>query len=85
MDAASRCAAIQPTTCDNAADTRTYAANATVGLPVTSNTFTAVQASTLTPNNCGPKSWLVSATYSVPVLVPAVPNIPVNVSACYPT
>ncbi len=69
---ASRCAVVLKTTCDNAADTEAYAASAAVGLPVSASAFTATNAS------CG---WQVAATYSVPTLVPALPNISVNVSA----
>ena len=77
VDAAARCAVVlKATTCDNAADTEAYAANVTVGLPVSASAFTAMSAS------CG---WQVSATYSVPTFVPALPNISVNVNACYPT
>jgi len=75
VDAASRCAAVLKTTCDNAADTEAYAASAAVGLPVTSSAFTA------TNTTCG---WQVSASYSVPTFIPALPSIQVNVSACYP-
>jgi Flp pilus assembly protein TadG len=85
VDAASRCAAVLTMTCDNTADTQTYAANAATGLPVTANNFTVTAASTLTPNTCGPKSFLVSASYTVPTFVPALPDINVKVSACYPT
>ena len=79
VDVASRCAAVLTTTCDNAADTEAYAAGATVGLPVTASAFT------VTPNSCGSNSSKVTAIYSVPTFVPALPNISVNVSACYPT
>ncbi len=76
VDAASRCAAVlKTTTCDNATDTEAYAASVTVGLPVSASAFTATNAS------CG---WQVTATYSLPTLVPALPNINVSVSACYP-
>ncbi|HZZ63477.1 MAG TPA: TadE/TadG family type IV pilus assembly protein [Roseiarcus sp.] len=74
VDAASRCAAIS---C--AADIKSYAVNATVGLPVSTSAFTVTSAS------CGSNSSKVAATYSVPTFVPALPDITVNVSACYPT
>ncbi len=79
VDAASRCAAVLKTTCATQAETKAYAASATVGLPVSASTFT------VTPNSCGSTGSKVTATYSVPTLVPALPNINVNVSACYPT
>jgi Flp pilus assembly protein TadG len=75
VDAAARCAVVLKTTCDTAADTEAYAASAAVGLPVTSSAFTATNAT------CG---WQVSGSYSVPTFIPALPNIQVNVSACYP-
>ncbi len=49
--------------------------SATVGLPVTSSAFTVTSAS------CGSQ---VAANYGVPTFIPVLPNITVNVSACYP-
>ena len=80
VDAASRCAAVlSETTCATNADIQAYAVSATVGLPVSTSAFTVTSAA------CGSKSSQVSASYSVPTFVPALPNIQVNVSACYPT
>jgi Flp pilus assembly protein TadG len=79
VDAASRCAAVLTTTCATAADIQAYAVSATVGLPVSTSAFTVTSAS------CGSSGSKVAATYSVPTFVPALPNITVNVSACYPT
>jgi Flp pilus assembly protein TadG len=76
VDAASRCAVVLKTTCGDVTATEAYAANAAVALPVTSSAFKATNAT------CG---WQVTATYSVPTFIPALPNISVNVSACYPT
>ena len=47
VQAAARCASVNTTTCDNAADTQTYAANQMFGLNVSSSVFTATTA------NCG--------------------------------
>ena len=77
VDAASRCAAVLKTTCATQAETKAYAASATVGLPVSASTFTVI--------SCGSTGSKVTATYSVPTFVPALPNIKVKVSACYPT
>jgi len=77
VNAASRCAAVlKTTTCANATDTEAYAASVTVGVPVSASAFTATNA---------PCGWKVTAKYIVPTFVPALPNINVNVSACYPT
>jgi Flp pilus assembly protein TadG len=79
VDAASRCAAVLTATCATAAEIQAYAVSATVGLPVSTGAFSVTSAA------CGSKSSKVAATYSVPTFVPALPNITVNVSACYPT
>ena len=75
VDDAARCSALG--TCSNP---QAYAASATVGLPVTASAFTSA---TCTLN--GANGQKVSATYTVPTFIPALPNISVNVSACYPT
>jgi Flp pilus assembly protein TadG len=82
VDAASRWAAVQyqlTKTCPNIADTQTYAVSATVGLPIAASAFGVYCGA------CGTNSSKVAATYSVPTFIPALPNIKVNVSACYPT
>ncbi len=76
VDAASRCAVVLKTTCADATATEAYAVRATAGLPVTASAF---KATTNAP--CGSQ---VSATYGVPTFIPALPNINVKVSACYP-
>jgi Flp pilus assembly pilin Flp len=92
VDVASRCAALAAgsnplalTICPNTtnvtctgSDVQTCAASNAVGLAVPASDFT------VKPNSCG-KGSKVSASYSVPTFVPALPNITVNVSACYPS
>jgi len=70
VDAASRCAALGTCT-----DAKASAVSATVGLPVSSSAFT------VTSKSCGSQ---VAANYTVPTFIPVLPNISVNVSACYP-
>ena len=77
VDDAARCGALQLSKCSSLTS---YAASATVGLPVTASAFTS---GTCTLSGANGKK--VSATYTVPTFVPALPNISVNVSACYPT
>ena len=91
VDVASRCAALATHStalgiCPNTTNVtctgsniKTCAATNAIGLSVTSSAFT------LTSGACGTKSSGVAATYSVPTFIPVLPNIHVNVSACYPT
>ncbi len=89
VNVASRCAALASAPnhlalaiCPNTAslactgnNIQTCAASNTVGLSVLASDFTAQQAT------CGSQ---VSASYSLPTFIPALPGIHVNVSACYP-
>ncbi len=93
VNVASRCAALASAPnhlalaiCPNTAsltctgsNIQTCAASNTVGLSVPASAFTVTSAA------CGSKSSQVSASYGVPTFIPLLPNIHVNVSACYPT
>ena len=91
VDVASRCAALATHStalgiCPNTtsltctgSNIKTCAATNAIGLSVTSGAFTVTSAA------CGSKSSQVSASYGVPTFIPLLPNIHVNVSACYPT
>ena len=72
VNAASRCAALG--TCAYG-DAKAAAVRATVGLPISAGAFA------VTSPSCGTQ---VAANYPVPTFIPALPNITVNVSACYP-
>jgi Flp pilus assembly protein TadG len=89
VDVASRCAALASASnplatgaCPNTtnltctgSNIETCAATNTIGLPVTYSNFRVM--------SCG-SGLEVQATYRMPTLVPALPDINVNVSACYP-
>jgi Flp pilus assembly protein TadG len=81
VSAAARCASINTSTCDNAADTASYAAGVS-GAGFSSTVFT------LTANTtCGGKNGnLVSGSYSVTLNIPFVNLMPTLTSqACYPS
>ena len=82
VEAAARCASVNPSTCDNQADTQTYAANQMYGLTVSSSVFT-VTLNTACGRNSGN---LVSASmpfdFVVSGLFPWTPTL--NAQSCFP-
>ncbi len=84
VEAASRCAAVNPVACGTPAQIASRAVNEAWGLSVTAGDFTAQT------QNCGAK---VTANYDFPLLIPWISGTPpenqpnaitLTVSACYP-
>ena len=77
VEAAARCAAVNTTTCDNAADTKTFAATQAYGMTVASSNFS------VTTPSCGNQ---VSVSYAFPFIVPQlVPgNLTLSAKSCHP-
>ena len=77
VEAASRCASIDTTTCGTTSAIQSYAASATTGLAIPASSFT------VNKTTCG---YQVSATYSVATFTAGfgLPGVSVSASACYP-
>jgi Flp pilus assembly protein TadG len=78
VQAAARCASVNPTLCNTDSATETYAATQAFGLPVSSSAFTATTAT------CGNQ---VSANLPFNFVVPALfpENVTLTAFSCYPS
>ncbi len=77
VESAARCAAVNKTTCGNAAAIQTYALNRYFGAPLPSNPFTYAATA------CGHS---VTAAYNYPLAIPFVStsSVALSTAACFP-
>ena len=77
VEAAARCATVNPSTCGNSSQIATYAANNALGLTIPASTFTA------TTPSCGN---LVQANYTYAFLTSyfGAPTVTLTAQSCYP-
>jgi Flp pilus assembly protein TadG len=78
VEAAARCTVVNTTTCDNAADTQSYAASQVSGFTVASSRFTVS-----TPSCGGQVSVSLPFNFVAPNLLPWI--ITLSAQSCYPT
>lgn len=77
VEAAARCAAINPTTCGNTADTQNYAAAQVIGITIPSSSFS------VTTPTCGSQ---VSISYPFDAIVPQLLpwTLTLTAQSCHP-
>jgi Flp pilus assembly protein TadG len=84
VQAAARCASVNTTTCDNATDTATYAANQMYGLSISSSVFTATLNTTCGSNTGNKVSASLAFTFIAKGLIPSGWNPTLTASSCFP-
>ena len=84
VEAAARCAVVTPSTCDNTADTQTYAAAQVTGFTVPSGDFTVTLSTTCGTGVSGSQvSVSMPFTFVVPKLLPW--SITLTAQSCHPS
>lgn len=84
VEAAARCAVVTPSTCDNAADTQSYAVTQVSGFTVASSAFTATLSTTCGTGVSGSQvSVSLPFSFVVPNLLPW--SITLTAQSCHPS